>query len=61
MASLGGFDRRTDIEDFVNSIRESTHDQDLLAYEHLPSDLDSTLITESIGIDPNEIVKRAAK
>ena len=60
MASVGDFDRRTDMQDFVNSICQSTYDKDFLAYEPLPNDVDAKLISESIGVNPSEIATRAS-
>jgi len=37
-------DRRTDIDDFINSLRESTSDGDVIAFQKLPDDIDSSLI-----------------
>jgi len=52
-------DRRTNIDEFVNSLRESTSEDDVIAFQKLPDEIESSLITSLIGISPSIIYQRA--
>ena len=50
------------MDDFVNSIADSTHDGDMVAYEPVPDELDSVLaIQAKLGIDPEAVHERVKK